>query len=226
MWKNSKSETLGEVHPLFSSRWVEGCWYWVPLNNMCQIFRWRHDLTDWLQLFGDDHMNVTQWLLSIRNDQEMTKPANASIRKRELRHREITSWCSIRLANQSIKELPMTCLLIFPYCLHNKIVEGDGHMIQYLCIYIYIYINHWFYWSYTLLIPGPVPQAMEPAPPIGIHLQDLGTGRAWSPVEWEDTSTEDCKACQSLVVFKGTGVTGVSRGCCSGYLCGIYIYDI
>ena len=25
---------------------------------------------------------------------------------------------------------------------------------------------------------------------------DLGTGRAWSPVEWEDTSTEDCKACQ------------------------------
>ena len=61
---------------------------------------------------------------------------------------------------------------------------------------------------------------MEPAPPIGIHLQDLGTGRAWSPVEWEDTSTEDCKACQSLV-FKA-GVTGVSRGCCSGYLGGIY----
>eukprot|EP00913_Durusdinium_trenchii_P006583 g6186.t1 len=25
---------------------------------------------------------------------------------------------------------------------------------------------------------------------------DLGPGRAWSPVEWEDTSTEDCKACQ------------------------------
>lgn len=66
---------------------------------------------------------------------------------------------------------------------------------------------------------------MEPAPRIGIHLQDLGTGRAWSPVEWEDTSTEDCKACQSLVVFKA-GVTGVSRGCCSGYLCGIYIYMI
>lgn len=25
---------------------------------------------------------------------------------------------------------------------------------------------------------------------------DLPRGRAWSPVEWEDTSTEDCKACQ------------------------------